>query len=734
MTQVCRLRSLIRGSIACGWVLVTVVVPAWAQAPSARFQLSDSVFLDKADSAARRHLEQVKTYLDGEQWDEAIETLRQLAENHGDKMLPLTERRYVSLRNFVHLQLVSLPPEALELYRNRVDAQAKRWFEEGIALRDERLLWQVIDQAFASSWTDRALNALGEMALEAGDYARARWCWESIIPLAVRQEEGEVYLPEVVALACPDTQLDPASVRARLVLVSIFEGDTTRASAELERFDQLYPSATGRLGGREVRYGEMLASLLEASRDWPHVQPSGEWLTFAGSASRTQVLPSEIDVGAVAWRVPLEKAVTAESTTSINFNFRPRRVAEDHQQLLSYHPLVVGDLVLVNSENKILAFDLATGRPAWGQESAVIFDGDDGRSRPYVSRHRYLGAPRFTMTVHDGKLLARMGSPVTSMANDFGPRVGLGYLVCLDLEAQGRLLWKLTPEEEKWSFEGTPVCDGVHFYVAMRRSDVRPQAHVACYELQTGKPRWRQFVCAAETPGRGQINEITSSLLTLHRDRLFFNTNLGAVASLSTDNGRLRWVTLYRRAESGNLNDPAAHFYRDLNPCVYYRGKLFVAPTDSQHVFALDAEAGHLLWDTPHPEDAVHLLGVGSGNLIASGDRLWCIDVNSGKLIGRWPDDPSLRGFGRGTLVGREIYWPTRQDIYVCSQQTGLPERVVPLTAKAADVTGGNLVVSGDRLLIALSDGLIAFGSQSQVPLVERQRAASAENGGELAE
>ena len=32
---------------------------------------------------------------------------------------------------------------------------------------------------------------------------------------------------------------------------------------------------------------------------------------------------------------------------------------------MSYHPLVVGNLVLVNNQSQIFAFDLKTGAPAW---------------------------------------------------------------------------------------------------------------------------------------------------------------------------------------------------------------------------------------------------------------------------------------------------------------------------------------------------------------------------------
>ena len=72
------------------------------------------------------------------------------------------------------------------------------------------------------------------------------------------------------------------------------------------------------------------------------------------------------------------------------------------------------------------------------------------------------------MTVFQDRLFARMGSPVTGQPQrrHDGPRPG--YLVCLDLAAEGRLLWKIEPEEG-WAFEGSPVADARGVYVAMRR-------------------------------------------------------------------------------------------------------------------------------------------------------------------------------------------------------------------------------------------------------------------------
>ena len=79
-----------------------------------------------------------------------------------------------------------------------------------------------------------------------------------------------------------------------------------------------------------------------------------------------------------------------------------------------------------------------------------------------------------------------MGSQVTTRpVETYESQVGT--LICLDLHAEGRLLWKIAPDDDKWAFEGAPLVDGTDVYVAMGKSDVRPQAHVACFDGETGR-------------------------------------------------------------------------------------------------------------------------------------------------------------------------------------------------------------------------------------------------------
>jgi outer membrane protein assembly factor BamB len=673
-----------------------------------RYELSDTVQLDRADTTVRTALDRVEAYLADGQSNEAVVTLLEVMEQSGGKLLGVTDQRFVSVRDYCHLQVAALPPQALALYRSRIDPSARKWYEEGAARRDRLLLENVVDQAFSSSWGDNALYLLGEMALESADYAAARSYWEKAIPVDPPEGEARTWL------SVPDTDLDLAAIRARLVLVSILEGSLDRAREELTAFSGLHGDARGRLAGREVNYVEALSALLSESAAWPDPVPSHDWPTFAGSPLRNRIARASVDLGEVAWRVPLRATATAPVLLGAQPGGRaaPRRVAEDARGPLSYHPVLVDDLVLVNHQAAILAFDLSTGEPAWGHGGPQIYR--DQLNEP-IDAHddpsSTLGVPRFTMTVLDGRLYARMGSAITGFAREAAPARRSGYLVCLDLEAEGRLVWKIPPPEPGFSFEGSPVTDGANVYVAIRQSDIQPQAHVACYEAASGRLRWRRFVCAAETPARGMLYERTHNLLTLHRETLYLNTNLGAVAALSARDGRVKWVRLYPRVRQGDLLNPEAHTYRDLTPCLYDRGILFVAPSDSRRIFAIEAATGHILWQTgPEVADAVHLLGVSGDNLIAGGDKLYWIGLDTeppGKVKHVWPFGHEKLGYGRGVLAGDCVLWPGREKIYVFDQASGRQKKVVSLAPRGA--TGGNLLIAPGYLLIAGSDELLAL-------------------------
>ena len=697
------------------WVLALVLCAFWANGVAlaqfppggnpSRFELSDKIQLERADGTVQTYLKRVDAYLADRQWNEAIDTLLQAMESSGNRLYEVTAQRLVSIDRYCQLRLMSLPPEALALYRQQVDPLAKKWYEQGVAQRDRRLLLQVVDQMLASSWGDDALWALGEMALERGDYASARAAWEKAIPVEQPGEGPRTWL------SVPDTDLELAGLRARLVLVSILEGSRERAKDELEQFARLHPDARGRIGGQEGNYVEMLRGFLAESAQWQTPASHDNWPTFAGSPERNRIAAGGLDGGTVAWRLPLRKSVLEPRAPAAGEAPR-RRVAEDVAQPLSYHPVVMGNLVLLCNQVEALAIDLKTGKPTWGHENAAIYrDQYDEAVHLLHLPSDSLGVPRFTMTVFRGKAYARMGSPVNGGPREETPTGRGGYLIALDLEAEGRLLWKVAPDDPNLAFEGSPLTDGARVYVAMRRSDIQPQALIACYDAEDGRLLWRQFVCAADTPSRGMLHEMTHNLLTLHGDTLYYNTNLGAVAAISAHDGRVQWVSLYPRVQHGELTDLPPHWSRDLTPCLFDRGRLLVAPADSPQILALEAETGQILWQSgPEVDDAVHLLGVAGNCLLASGQKLYWIGLEGqdrGHVRRAWPDGAEHPGYGRGILAGTRVYFPTRETIYIFDSLTGELKKQIPLAPRG--LTGGNLVIAGDTLLIASGDTLTAL-------------------------
>jgi outer membrane protein assembly factor BamB len=285
------------------------------------------------------------------------------------------------------------------------------------------------------------------------------------------------------------------------------------------------------------------------------------------------------------------------------------------------------------------------------------------------------------------------------------------------------LSFDVKPDDANWSFEGAPVVDRGRVYVAMRHTDVKPQEYVAAFDAATGRRLWRTSVVAADSPASGRGDEITHNLLTLVGDRVFINTDLGAVAALATEDGQIAWLHRYDRI-AGRQHEPLpVCFDRDPSPCVYDRGLVYVAPADSPSVFALDAGSGAALWASDELGDMVDLLGVAGGNLIASGNRLAAVDATTGQLRFIWPESSTagIRGFGRGVVAGNQIYWPTRDKIYVVDAITG-QQRRKPIDIAELSTSGGNLIAADGCLLLSTPDKLMALGSL-KLPLTEPKAA-----------
>ncbi len=750
--------------------------PILRSGASKGIQLNEAQITDLPSNASVMRM-RLAALIEEKNWEDAISTFFELIDEFGHLLVEVEGNHYLSIHTYGHILLAGLPPEALNLYRDRIDAAAEDWY---------RSLQNVVDstgedpgqldQFFSSRYGDEALLLLGDRALERGNFNQAREYWQRIDesltaeggaslwhayqgvePVSVVNDlaDRKVQSHRFV-LVYPDTDIDLATIRARLVLASILQGDLPRAAWELEIFKKLHPESRGRLAGRDDLYADTLEKLHSQQADAMgsvHPMPASQsmfaqpnaWATFAGAPDRNRIFWRTLDFSSVPrWQLNYARVMPAAELpeqSSQSKQAQPQRPVgiDRHHGDLYFYPLVVRNWALLSNSSQIFALNIEDGQPAFeGSQFGQIYPRGNLLTKKVKrdARNRLaadpLLPPQHSMTFFDGRLFARMGTQLTSRAVGFDAGYAGNRITCINLDREGALEWNFPSKEEeaefdrdKWSFEGPPLADKNGVYVVMRRGAMQAVCYVACLDLQTGTLRWRQEVCQSNTPGRGMRNEITHSLLTLAEDSLYLNTNLGGIASLRTRDGHLRWAYRYARTTSSVNENIPSHFGRTLNPCIYSRGVVVVAPRDSPALMALDASNGRLLWKSaPMTSYPLHLLGAADDMLLAAGENLWWFNMITGRAHTVWPQPGNRsgpRGYGRGILAGSRVYWPTRDNIYVFDQklvennqqfypvQRGIINLKRPDLPASQQAESGNMVAGSGFCLIAGKDRLQAF-------------------------
>ncbi len=193
---------------------------------------------------------------------------------------------------------------------------------------------------------------------------------------------------------------------------------------------------------------------------------------------------------------------------------------------------------------------------------------------------------------------------------------------------------------------------------------------------------------------------------------MFVSTDAGAIAALDAHDGAIRWVRTYASeavlTARGGRRDGHA-------PPIFYEGVLYVAPLDSDLLLAIHAESGLLLWQREWPDLLQSVLGVSHNTLIVQGRSLWGVALATGEPT--WPhrrigsDDPEGISFGRGILIGDEVWWPNRDELIVVAPGSGQITRRISVR-ESLGLTGGDLTAFGRSLFVSRGPQLTVLGSE----------------------
>jgi len=802
------------------WVLPLLLLGATqalgqAQDVFARAEFSLTVELPETKNDTKNLLAQVDQQLQQEKWKDAIDTIERLISGHGHELITQGSDQvdlgsqyvyYVELKTYLRRRIseyVRQRLEFLEVYRLRIDSLAQQELDAAMASRDPAELAAAIDNYFLSQHADEALLRLGDLLLEQGRFNEARTAWERISPRFRTPEDPQGILlamagqPIWVAVdgidwqqhrdyieklltgnqassslaTVPDSDVDPAAVWARLCLASWLEGSGDRAAVELKLLTELHPQAQGYLGGRDINYADFLAKLIKTSPGDHASHKDNRWPTFAGSYARTAQadLPKRAKTYKPNWSVSLETQSLSRGSGGRNGLEDDRQqqriplIAESSEALLSTFPAVVDGNVIVSDEERVRAFDLGSGLPAFPSEGSQVYERDDldygafhtsGRRLDFNFNRRRgsplsamslklinaLGPDRFTLASDDAKLVARIGTTAIGVPYVQSQFQDPADMVVFDMRKEGKLEARIPPVSElsgPWSFEGTAIVQGNRLYCGMIKSGVRDESAVACFDWTTSQMLWRRTVCLTQPYGSGLVADgeygfRSHNLLTLKDGVLYYNTNHGVIAALQADRGDMLWLTRYPRRSLIPAQLESAHslVQRNVNPCIVTRGLVITMPLDCERLLALDAATGQLVWQTvPGGLDPLHLVGATKDDVLVSGEQLFWVHLHSGKIRAEFPNVNQTfrdRGFGRPALVGDQVYWPTRDKIFRLASQLdsegNVQEAASPVDLLPYGEKGGNIVVADGQMIVA-SPGRLTVYSPSLVP--DPQDAAS---------
>jgi outer membrane protein assembly factor BamB len=587
----------------------------------------------------RKRIAEAQQKIAAGQSTEAVDELQRVLEESGNDLVLVKDNNFQPARRLVQLTLAGLPAEALKTYRDRLEAPAKKLLDAGVKNRDPKPLLELRERYFIARPTEKALDFLGELHFERGEFAEAERCWRMLLPASAANE-----------LVYPQPSGDAATYRAKSILAAFAAGEKARAVAELAAFTKDHPQAKGRLAGSDGPFAETLAKLFKTEEFNPAI----------GVAQTLPRFPAMRPV----WKTPIPRDVTDKG--------RPRPASIPAAKTLAFHPAIVNGFAYIADAARVFAFDLKTGRvrEVYDRRLEKEFSAPDAAEMAIPN----LNGASFTLTVSEGKLYVRTGSTaMLTTAPPLGAKID-SAIIAFEVQPDGDLK-KIrhidVPVLGRW--EGSPLVVDGKIIAAYRRIDDRGRlVHgIASYpENPNAKTQW--YAEIAESDANQAVASHRQELLTLAGNKVVFTTHSGLTVALERSTGRTAWA--FR-------NPPAAkpsNAIRDLCPPVYASGKVFIAPTDGDRLYALDAESGRLVWESA-AGSVQNILGVADGKLIVAmsgpqkGIRGYRLSDGSTEEPFGWQnhDDPFLATYGKGIANENGILWPTMEKLYRLNPSDG---------------------------------------------------------------
>jgi outer membrane protein assembly factor BamB len=662
-----------------------------------------------------------------DQWEEGCEVLQDLLEGRAIEAGPeqlddpaysvYSEdlRLYIPFTRYCQRLLCTLPPEGLEVYRLRVDAKAKEALNAARETMDVGALARAVELYFATSHGPELVMLLAELATLRAEIERA------------------LHLRSRLLIDYPDLSEElRRSIRIRQLHGLALLGEGAAFAEEHARLLALEPEGSTRIAGELVPFDKL---------------PEHPAFRIRESYERRDAVAAELPLGTLQlmplWEFELNDqdpyGISHKKSNNNNVFFSSSRGGLEVPARKSFRPglrllpaVEKGEkpILVFKDHDRLVVLDAVSGKLT--HEALVGTSRDRSSSGGNRTLHVRTGATdygTFAVTREGDRIYFTIENRVqqgTSSAHPYRNR-----LVCYDLAA-GKPVW-ITEQNpgsgERLFFQTPPVRYRDRLYAPVRKG----QAFcIASLDADSGEVL---SVVNVHSGGTTFVR-VPAQRPQILGDMLLHSTNAGAVAAFRLPDLELRWLRRYEtrtphqppkkqrkitmrgfgyRVQERNLDQ-----WKPVRP-IAHRGRIVIAPVDSDALLCLDAQTGAMRWMLPRLErgyrnsEFEELVGVDGDRLYIAGVHLQCIDIVSGKRL--W--EKALSTWmgagrqGRGLLHGGRIYLPDQGEVHCFAAESGEhlgKVALVPIvTGEKAPSEPVNLEISGGILFAATDDRVRAY-------------------------
>lgn len=594
--------------------------------------------------------------------------------------------------------IASLPREGLETYELRYGALANQKLDKATKERDWVQLREVRRKYFHTTAGYYASLILAQHELHLGHPLSASLLLDDVVtsPNAVVQI-GDGLLA-IHAMAC---RLSGRSVPRGLASIEAKVQVGDAAAAE---------SITDWRGWVDEHYKMPAIDSFSRSRDYP---------LFGGNAARNETIDGQLPLSTPRWMLettatPLEEQMLRKKTDEL--------AASGRLVPPSWTPIRVGGQLLMRTTERLRGVDFRTGKRVWqypwfqtdettDNEQSLAFSGA-GVANPSdrLSRRVWNDLPYGQIT-SDGLRVFLLDDLSPFQVLQFNPLMGVrnlssvdggrNTLVALELETEGKTLWRLgqnptveSPLNEAF-FLGAPIAIDDALYAMV---ELAGDIMLVCLDPQTGDLVWQQQLVATEDAGIqfDAIRRISGATPSYYEGVLICPTGAGATVAVDLADRTLRWGVSYQRRATGNImfNQSRSGQNSDQllqrwhhSAAIASGTNVLITPVATDNLYCLDIVDGKKVFSKSR-DASFYVAGIRDDQFFMVGAReVIGYKMENGRL--KWRTDQRLLSAGQ-QIVGVGVFGP---DTYV-----------VP--------TSGNELIE-----IALADGTLVDRQTSRYPL-----------------